>query len=305
MFKRKILLSLIIASLTASAAHAASSGNSVLAFLQLPVGARYIGAGSAGAAIAGDGAAMYWNPSLIGKDGKNYIEFMHSVYLEDMFYDYAAFTYKLSANNAIGVSVQYFHFGNFSYIDDSGNKTDDANLYDVALTLGYAKKILGFGIGASARVIRSKIVNDVNALAFDAAISAPELFDNKLLLAAVVSNAGFEIKYDAQAERLPTEFRFGFGYRIAKSFLLSADAILNADGAYAAAGLEYELRFLQTSALFLRAGYTTIYDAQDLKGFSAGFGLEYNSFLINYAFVPMGDLGNTHRLSLSYFWKTL
>jgi len=57
--------------------------------------------------------------------------------------------------------------------------------------------------------------------------------------------------------------------------------------------------------LALRLGYLksinpeTITSISNFKGIGGGLGLRISKFATDYAFVPYGDLGNTHRLSFS------
>jgi hypothetical protein len=44
-------------------------------------------------------------------------------------------------------------------------------------------------------------------------------------------------------------------------------------------------------------------DLGGLSNFSAGFGFRRNLFSLDYAFVPLGDLGTTHRVSLNFRFK--
>jgi len=63
-------------------------------------------------------------------------------------------------------------------------------------------------------------------------------------------------------------------------------------------GLEYSL----ASAYFLRAGYSITpsnnLDVDGLTNLTGGVGVRLGHFAVDYAFVPFGDLGNTHRISL-------
>ena len=58
------------------------------------------------------------------------------------------------------------------------------------------------------------------------------------------------------------------------------------------------------SILALRVGYLksvnpeTIASISNFKGIGGGLGLNIKRFSTDYAFVPYGDLGNTHRISL-------
>lgn len=56
----------------------------------------------------------------------------------------------------------------------------------------------------------------------------------------------------------------------------------------------------------LRLGYRYALSRPDLGGlsdFSAGFGLRFKTMSLDYAFVPLGDLGMTHRISFNMRFK--
>jgi len=44
-------------------------------------------------------------------------------------------------------------------------------------------------------------------------------------------------------------------------------------------------------------------DLGGLSNFSAGLGFRFKQMSIDYAFIPMGDMGITHRLSINYRFK--
>lgn len=284
-------------------AGAASNGRTAVPFIEMPSGARYIAMGGAGTAIADDSNAMYWNPGLLGVNEMNCIDLMHSMYIEETFYDYASVMYKVGDNHGIGLLVQYFSYGNIETFDNNGNSTGDINPYDIAAALGYGIDIKGFGIGVSAKVIQSKIVNTATAFAVDMGISFPPLLNDSLYFGLAAANFGDGITYDKEKEELPETVRFGLGYYITDELLLAADVgYVKYRDIYGAAGLEYSLMLGYETALYFRGGYNTISDSDGITGLTAGAGFEYKSFIIDYAFVPLGELDNTHRVSLTFYW---
>ena len=57
----------------------------------------------------------------------------------------------------------------------------------------------------------------------------------------------------------------------------------------------------------IRMGYRYALKNPDLGGlsnFSAGIGLRFSALSLDYGFVPLGDLGMTHRISLNFRFKT-
>lgn len=283
--------------------NAASNATTALTFLEMGAGARYIGMGGAGTAIADDSTAMYWNPGIMAKTDVVSIDLMHTVYVEDTFYDFAAAIFPAGDFSTIGFSAQYFSAGDISIFDDMGYGNGKINPYDLAVAIGYAANIKGFGIGLTAKYIQSEIINTAQTYAFDFGISLPDLFDDKLKLGVSASNIGEGIKYDAETEDLPMTVRLGVGLHLSDNLLLAADVgkVMERD-VYVAGGGEYFLEMTQSMGLYFRAGYNTVSNAEELSGVSAGFGIELKSLVLDYAFVPMGNLGDTHRISLTLFW---
>jgi hypothetical protein len=65
-------------------------------------------------------------------------------------------------------------------------------------------------------------------------------------------------------------------------------------------GLEYWV----SKNFALRAGYDTanISDIESFTGVSAGMGFKVAGIGLNYAWMPYGILGDTHRISLGFKW---
>jgi hypothetical protein len=71
-------------------------------------------------------------------------------------------------------------------------------------------------------------------------------------------------------------------------------------------GAEYKAYNADKINGVLRAGYTTRSgDVRNDKTFpvSLGLGVTMNAMGFDYAFVPYGDLGNTHYLTFGYHWN--
>jgi hypothetical protein len=65
-------------------------------------------------------------------------------------------------------------------------------------------------------------------------------------------------------------------------------------------GAEYGYKITKDMTLTGRAGYKTgIKGLDEITGITGGIGINLNSYSIDYCFVPLGDLKETHRISLS------
>ena len=303
MKKAKLLLSAFLL-LAVSAPAYCGNALTALQFLEMGAGARYLAMGGAATAIADDSTAMYWNPALMAGIEGGAADLMHAVYDDSgVYYDWLSVMCGVSKKSAIGFSVQYFSAGSLENIETNGDVLGDFNPYDAAVSLGYAVKIKGASIGAAVKYIRSKIISETDTYAFDFGIRAPDMLNGRFKLAAAITNAGEGIKYGKETEDLPMTLKVGTGFNISDNMLIAADiGQVKGRDIYAACGGELIVNVAPEVLLALRAGYNTIAESEGLSGFSAGIGIGYKNLLIDYAFLPMGDLGDTHRASITFYF---
>ncbi|MBN1384590.1 MAG: hypothetical protein JW983_06920, partial [Elusimicrobia bacterium] len=106
----------------------------------------------------------------------------------------------------------------------------------------------------------------------------------------------------SEGYNLPLTATIGAGYNIKNAVTLALDIKrkIYDQKTEISFGTEYS----PISMLDLRLGYLKSFNVQssgfrDLKGLGGGLGVRILNFSTDYAFVPYGDLGNTHRLSFS------
>ena len=104
---------------------------------------------------------------------------------------------------------------------------------------------------------------------------------------------------------LPLRFKGGVAYKMLdEKLLLAADLDWRAQDKllYEDLGVEGWVN----KALALRAGYeighANTHLGSALVGFSFGLGLRVDNFRFDYAFLPFGNLGDTHRVTLGYMF---
>ncbi len=118
--------------------------------------------------------------------------------------------------------------------------------------------------------------------------------------ALVLQNLGPAVRFDKKNENLPLNLRAGAAYRFkacGHENLIALDITEErGQGALLAAGGETRL----LEPLALRLGFSTRNEAG--IEITAGFGYQFKSESIDYAFVPMGGIGNAHRISITLRW---
>ncbi len=283
-----------------------ASGTSAGQFLKLGVGARASALGEAASAVVDDATALHYNAAAMTRVGSEALALMHAPYLGGGFYDYAGYVKRLDASRAVGASVEYFGAGDVARTDEAGRMLGSARPSDLAVTLGGAYRLgnapglywLGGGaFGVSAKYVKSTIVDSASTLAFGASFLSREYGDRRLRVAASIDNLFGKLTFDQRADPLPVTGRLGARIDVTEGLLLGVDAILARDAPPAAAiGSEYDL-----GVIALRAGVNTsaIGQVGGLAAVSGGVGFKHGGWAFDYALVPFGSLGASHRMSVS------
>lgn len=119
----------------------------------------------------------------------------------------------------------------------------------------------------------------------------------------VFQNFGPKVTYISAKEKLPSIIRAGFGYYPTSRWTFSFETTAPRDfEPYFGLGAE-RWHYLSSNWLVAgRLGFSTEGLQGSLPGFGGlrlGFGLWRGSLGFDYAFVPMGQLGLAHRMSLA------
>jgi len=307
---KRLLAGVVALIFCANAGFAAFSsadlGTASAAFLTLGAGARPAAMGNCYAAIADDSTAIYWNPAglaqIDAKDGS--ASLMHAVWFEGISYDWASYARPIEDWGVVGIGVQYLSYGSLDKMDTNGLNIGTFSPADAAVSVGFARSMRDFDIGANLKYISSTIVNTATAYAADFGVMK-KLMDNDLSLGASVQNMGTSLKYVTDQEPLPFNIRVGAAYKIESYWLVTADVNAPIDGPQCyGAGTEYVQKLNDNLQIAGRAGYNTgNVNTGGLNGFTAGLGIKYLEYSIDYAYVPFGDLGDTNLISLTVAFR--
>ncbi|MBI4677045.1 MAG: PorV/PorQ family protein [Elusimicrobia bacterium] len=288
-----------------------AKGTNSAGFLELAPGARAAALGEAYAAVADEASALYWNPAALTRIPKRSAALMHAEYVEDSYFDYAAIAANLGKWGVIGSGMQFFSAGKLAHTDDAGGALGTLYPFGLAVSLGYAYKLDGFeimedfngvSVGFSAKLVRAEIAETDTTGAFDIGLLTPEYFE-RLRCAFTVANLGRGLQFEDEFAPLPTAFRLGSVVKLRPGWIASADIVFPRNNrVYPTVGTEYLWPAGKDMTLAARAGFNanTVGDIQGFSGASFGAGVTYMGMSVDYGFLPLGGLGQAHRVSLSF-----
>ncbi|MDE2141046.1 MAG: PorV/PorQ family protein [Elusimicrobia bacterium] len=294
----KIILAVTLALLTPAAGAVETAS-----FLTIGAGARYLGVGGTGTALANDASALYWNPAGLAGLEKREVTASHAELSQSVRHDFLAYAQPTELGT-FAAGATYLSQSALEGRDAQGHPTGGFQASDAALSLGYGRKTEWADLGATAKYIQSHIGSaQAETVALD--LGARKAL-GPVVLGAALRNAGPGMKYDNQRNDLPLRLAFGAAYAFAGGHALAAEWTNGPRGAGNDAGFGGEYQAIK--GVFLRAGYTTQTATTGGSGFDAargltlGIGLRSARWTIDYAAVPMGELGSTHRFTLGARW---
>ena len=272
-------------------------------FLNIGVGARYLGAGGAGTALADDASALYWNPAGLAALDKRDVAASHAELSQTVRHDFLGYAQPTPVGT-FAAGATYLSQSALEGRDALGHPTGGFQASDTALSFGYGRKMDLADFGATAKYIQSHI-GSAQAVTVALDLGARKTL-GALTLGAALRNAGPGMKYDVQRNDLPLRLAFGAAYKLSGGHALAVEWTNGPRGAGNDAGFGGEYQAIKN--VFLRAGYTTqtaiaggsSFDAA--RGLTLGLGLRGGAWGLDYAAVPMGELGSTHRFTLSARW---
>jgi hypothetical protein len=310
--RRFVVGALIAAAFQPGLSHAAAtSGTSSFAFLNIPVGARATALGQAFTAVPNDVQALAYNPASLGTLLASQVSFEHLNYVSDVTQEAILFGHAGRQEGfSWGASANYLRVGDITRTvatlpGDNGNgftETGNFSTYDMSLGVSGAAPVTDdLVIGTTVKLIRESLADaSSNAGAVDLGVVYEANDTRTWSLAAAVQNLGFASKFADASVKLPYTFRGGVSAQPFAQWLFSADYVRRSD---LSGEFDGGVEVRPQRVIALRFGYRYALTHQDLGGisdFSAGIGLRGGHWSFDYAFVPLGELGSTHRLSVNF-----
>ncbi len=324
------LLAVLGAMLAATGARAAGGGTSGAEFLRVAMGARPAALGESFVGLADDVSTVAWNPAGLGRLESVEFAAMHLSYLADASYEFLAACMPAGKLGTVALSGAYIGVKPFdstiSPFDPAGAGVPQGEAMDafgavswgvpMAALVRDSEGVKDVYLGVSAKFIYRSLGGYDNAgttesfTAFAAAADLGVFYQWKpeVGLGASVQNVGSKVRFlGDEDDSLPTIVRAGASWRAMQTqslkLLLLAEGMKPLDqdggtfesGTWGGGGAE----FVIADMLALRAGFRQGPDGARVVG---GAGFTLGSIGVDYAFVPISDLGAAgmqgHRMGL-------
>ena len=268
--------------------------------LKIGVGAKAVGMGESYVAAADDVYAAYWNPAGLSHVKTSQLGFMHNEWFEDIRYEFLGYVQPVGELGTLAGSLSYVSMGELDKTGENGEDMGQFHPYDILIGLSFGKRLNdAISVGVNAKFLQEKI--DVEkAQAFAADFGGLYFVPNSSLILGVnVQHVGTKMKFVKESFSLPLNVKLGAAYRMiddALTFAVDVNRPVDNDPNMGL-GAEYNIMGI----INLRVGYRYTVGGNDLgtaSGLRTGLGVEFRDYKLDYAFVPYGELGQAHRISL-------
>ena len=285
----------------------AGPGTAGGSFLKIGVGARAVAMGEAFCAVSDDVSAIDWNPAglsfLTGKQAT----FTHNSWVQGINYECLAYAQKIGRLGSFGINICYLGMEPIDRTteDGAGNydgKDGRIDAMDFLFGFAYARDIGIFSLGTTLKFLQERLAQ-YTGTGFGLDIGLMKKFGDidKLTVGVNIQNIGSPLAFidSAKASPLPLNIKIGAALKMLKdNFTLAID--LNYLPFENRIGVHLGGEYRCNEVLSVRLGYRTApaSDIDVFSGLTAGFGLRWEGWGVDYAFVPYGNLGQTHRFSI-------
>jgi hypothetical protein len=336
--KKLLILTALIAGLLSAVFAQDKAGTAGMTFLKLDVTARATALGGSFIGLSDDASCLYYNPAGMMKLKNIEAVLSHNMYVADIQYTFAGFTYPLPMLNA-SAGIQIAHLG-------TGDMDETTPLYpagtgrtfgasDTYVGLSYAQMLTPkFFVGGTLKFIQENLADkSVFVVSGDVGTYYDTGWES-LVFGMSIRNFGANFEYIKEDTPLPMLFVFGASWTamndgINKTVLLFEAAHPSDNAEYVTLGCEYsynDMFFARIGRKIDNDEYWLMKDdglkfpenenpedpelnyensGLNWMGTTLGLGFKMNTMglKVDYAWKHLGDLGVSHWITFGYELK--
>ena len=305
------LAALLLGLLMASSAWAQGTARS----LDIQPGARQVGMGAAGVALADDPTGVsWWNPAALGYVGRPALELTYSQLVpglaSDVTYNYINYLHPVEGWGSFGVGVLFLSYGNIDLTNGGGTNIGQYTPVEWSPALYYGTQILpDLAVGATVKYVRVQLAPSQyqgigSTFGFDlgALYKIPKA---RLNLGLNVQNLGPSLAFvdEDKADPLSRNVKVGAAWVpfVTKDFTVTLvedynQSLVNSD--FRTFNHGAELSF--ADQLAGRVGWVAD-PSGDISGLSYGLGVAWNNLSLDWGSMPQArTLPSVTRITLGY-----
>ena len=295
-----------------------AAGEQALPLQQAGGTARSAAMGSAVIGLAQESASLLWNPAGLSRIKCTELGLHHNAGLGGTNQEIAILGMPLGkpkkecngkecwggSLGGIAASFGYLDYGTFDGRDTAGLQVSDYKARNFSGSLGWGKKLLPYFSGGI--VLKNNQAQFPNKIYSTYATDIGVLWNALAGLDLGLTYSNINLSGKVGGSQLVSGLRMGAAWTVDKHLLLVASGELqNKAMNRLQVGTEYLIGNTENkrNVTALRAGYQVNYPDPQLSGLTGlTLGVGYTltrTMAIDYAMVPAGDLGSSHRLSLT------
>lgn len=263
--------------------------------------------GDAGVALTSEKPiASILNPAATLSNYRIVASVSNSSLFADIQYNYIGAQFPTLIGK-FGLSFIYTGYGDIDYRDINNNKIKMNDSSDIAFILNYSLdikrtiplEVIYGGFGINIKALRSNL-GDYNAEAFamdfGGILTIPSI--DSFSFAMAYRNLGTDLKFVKESNPLPQTFAVGLAYQEKNFNDLKVALDFNVQS-YSSNYFSVGASITPVYFLTLRGGVKLAEESLNTD-FRMGFGLEFQSFMLDYSYTPSDKLNGTHNFNLSF-----
>lgn len=315
LFIRRAVLYLFILTILSQTA-SAGGGQSVFSFIRNDASARFAGIGGSAVAMRHDPALIFYNPAgLYGMESPE-VSISYFRHVLDINTGFLSYAQEFKEYGWFGAGIAYMDYGTQTHVDHLENVLGDFNASDLAIVMSYSNTIYdeNFSFGLSTKFFYSSLTPDHTSTGIALDLGVQYYIPNQdLTIAGSLLNIGRQITpYEDTRESLPADLKIGVSKGLEHlPLVLSVNFHHLSDDTGETfdrfRGFTVGGEFTVTEVVRLRFGYRNemrqdlkIGSAIGLAGFTAGMGVNVQSYIFDYGFTSLGKIGAMHHVTLRY-----